>query len=204
MEKLTLTPNAPVLIALRFPQGRIVQSRFGEEQQVQFSLVDGRTYYASLGVAQKINDLKLGDQEEFYIAKKQTGKAQYGYVDVWLRRDKPAPQPEPEPSLLERQLAASIHEAQARKAAATAPVPPPAAPPQQGTGTYGPVAVPRTQQQPQQMAASWAQNLLTQTNQLIEVYADACRHAEQLGVPNAVVRTVMLSAFIGLQKKGNY
>jgi len=197
MEKLNLQPNVPAIIALKYSQGKVVASRFGDEQQVQFCLTDGRVYYASLGVAQKINELQLRDQEEFYICKKVTGKAQFGYVDVWHRREPQQPAAE-EPSQLERDLAESIRQAQARKAAASAPAP--AAPPQ--TGTYGPVAVPRPAAQP--IAVSWAQALLNQTNQLIDVYAEACRHAEGQGVPNAVVRTVMLSAFIGLQRKGNY
>ena len=199
--KLMLQPNVPELIALKYPTGKICDSRFGDEKQVYFGLVDGRSAYLSPGVANKIYGLQLGNREEFYICKKATGKAQQGYIDVWLApegeksRARAEMQDEP-PSLLERQLAASIHESQQRKPAASAP------PVQsQGTGTYGPVAMPSRAPQAQQLQP-WGVTLLNQTNALIDVYAQACIHAESQGVPNAVVRTVMLSAFIGLQRKG--
>lgn len=213
LSKLVLEPNVPQKIALRYPTGKIVESRFKEEKEVYYSLVDGRAAYLSLGVSQSINNLQLGNGEEFWICKRWNGdRRQQPRYDVWLTpegekiraMDQANPQPE-QPSLLERQLAASIHEAQQRKQATSAPAPPPP----QGTGTNGPVAVPqRVSAAAAQLVASapqlqaWGQNLLAQTNQLIDVYALACQHAETQGVPNAVVRTVMLSAFIGLQRKG--
>ena len=202
--KLNLVANVPELIALRYSTGKIVESRFGDEQQVYFGLVDGRAAYLSLGVAQKIYALQLGNREEFYICKKSTNKAQRGYVDVWLTpegeklRASEETEPEP-PSELEHQLAASIqHAQQQRKPAASAqPLP------THGTGTHGPVAMPaRAPQQQPTTLQPWGVTLLNQTNSLIDVYAQACLHAESRGVPNAVVRTVMLSAFIGLQRKG--
>jgi len=197
--KLMLQPNVPELIALKYPTGKIVDSRFGpDEKQVYFSLVDGRAAYLSLGIANKIYALQLGNREEFYICKKATSKAQQGYVDVWLApegekaRARAEMEAEP-PSLLERQLAASLHE---RKPAASAP------PVQsQGTGTYGPVAMPSRAPQAQQLQP-WGVTLLNQTNALSEVYAQACLRADELSVSHAAVRTFMLSAFISLSKKG--
>ena len=206
--KLILQPNIPELIALKYPTGKVVESRFGDAQQVFFSLVDGRSAYLSLGVAQKIYALQLGNREEFYVCKKSTNKAPAGYVDVWLTPEGEqvrgaAQEPEP-PSHLERQLAASITEAQNRKL-------------NNGAGSVRQPAPPSPINRPHQVQHAnqsnhtsheapvqlgWAQALLRNTNALVDIYAEACQHADQLSVPHAAVRTLLISAFIGQQKSG--
>ena len=59
--KLVLEPNVPQLIALKYPTGKIVESRYGDTKQVFYSLADGRAAYVSLGVSQSINNLTLPD-----------------------------------------------------------------------------------------------------------------------------------------------
>lgn len=165
--KLVLEPNVPQLIALKFPTGKTVESRYGDEKQVYFSLVDGRAAYFSLGVAQSINNLMLGNREPFYVCKRWNGdKKQAARYDVWLtpegekeraRLENPDGWPaqtvaaipaQNPPSELEQQLAASLAEVNRRRDGANLiqrRPPTPAAPPQppaQGTGTHGPAPVP--------------------------------------------------------------
>jgi hypothetical protein len=227
--KLVLEPNVPQLIALKYPTGKMVESRFGDEKQVYFSLVDGRSAYFSLGVAQAINNLMLGTREPFFVCKRWNGsKQQAPRYDVWLtpegekQRAAQDMQPpiaaipaEDPPSDLERQLEKSLAQIQARKNDANlATRRPPvteygnAGPVVTGQAQFsnnstGPVPVPRAQTAPASLQA-WAKSLLDQTNTLVDVYAQACEHASAQNVPPAVVRTVMLSAFIGLQRKGSY
>jgi hypothetical protein len=185
--KLQLQPNVPELIALKFATGKPVSSNFSDEKQVFFSLVDGRSAFLGLDVAQSIANLQLGNREAFYICKKTGGQA--GYIDVWLSPEgekaraadeaQTAPAIPAQPSEFERQALASLAAIQERKLAP------------------GPVVVP-----PRPEVQGWGKVLLAQTNSLIDIYAQACKHAETQGVPPAVVRTVMLSAFIGIQRNG--
>lgn len=189
--KLTLEPNVPQLIALKFPTGKIVDSRYGDEKQVFYSLLDGRAAYVSLGISQSINNLMLGNREQFWICKRWNGeRGQKPRYDVWLT-------PEGERARATEEMAA-----ESRKAPASAP----AQQTERGTGTNGPVAtrarVPVAATATEPDLLPWGQRLLGETTQLLEVYAQACDHAETLGIPHAVVRTLMISAFIGLQKKG--
>jgi hypothetical protein len=157
--KLVLEPNVPQLIALKYPTGKIVESRFGEEKQVYFSLVDGRAAYFSLGLAQSINNLMLGTRERFNICKRWNGERQQApRYDVWLtpegEKERAAQEMQPPivsqepPSELEQQLDASLAAIQARKRDAqslTSRTPvqaPPVQAPQMQRVPQGPVAVP--------------------------------------------------------------
>lgn len=131
--KLVLEPNVPQEIALKFPTGKIVESQYSEEKQVYFSLADGRSMYVSLGVAQSITNLMLGNRESFFICLRWNGdKKQPRRHDVWLtpagekaratqEMEPPIPVPAEDPSELERQLAASIQALQAKRDAARKP-----------------------------------------------------------------------------------
>lgn len=223
--KLRFQPNVPEKIALKYPTGKICDSLYGDEKQVYFSLVDGRSMYVSLGVAQSITNLQLGNREPFMICKRWNGeKTQAARYDVWLtpegeklraeqdaRENTPPPiVAQDPPSELEMQLAASMEQIQARKRDAQLIQKRPPAPAQplpesspQSTGTHGPVAVPARRETANPAALqSWAKHLLATTNELVDVYAQACQHAESQGVPGAVVRTVMLSAFINISRRG--
>lgn len=72
MEKVTFTPNVPQQVALRFPDGKLVEGRFGD--QVLFTLVDGRAMYLDTAVAAKINQLGIQKGERFHICKRWSGK----------------------------------------------------------------------------------------------------------------------------------
>lgn len=132
--KLTLQPNIPQCVALRFPTGKIVTSRFGDEKQVFFSLVDGRSAFVSLGVGQSINNLRLGDEEKFWICKRWNGEArQQPRFDVWLT---------PEGEKLRAQKEANPQPVQQPLPVRKAPVSEAGSLPTLGTGTNGPVAMP--------------------------------------------------------------
>lgn len=72
MDKVTFTPNVPVSVALKFPEGRQVEGRFGD--QMYYSLVDGRAMYLDMPVAAKINALEVKARETFIICKRHSGK----------------------------------------------------------------------------------------------------------------------------------
>ena len=72
MEKVTFTPNVPVQVALRYPEGKQVEGRFGD--QMLYSLVNGQVMYLDLDVAAKINALAVRKGEPFSICKRWTGK----------------------------------------------------------------------------------------------------------------------------------
>lgn len=219
--KLVLEPNVPQQIALKYPTGKIVESRYGDEKQVYFSLADGRSAYFSLGLAQSITNLQLGTREPFFICKYWNGeKGQAPRYNVWLTPEgekqraaqeraesSQMPIPEETPSELEATLAASIAAIQARNRGENLitrrpPAQAAAVPSPQGTGTNGPAPMPQRSQALPVAIQGWGAALLKQTNALIDVYAEACRHAESLNVPAAVVRTVMISAFINISKSG--
>lgn len=202
--KLVLEPNVPQTIALKYPTGKECASNFSDEKQVFYSLVDGRSAYFSLGIAQKITDLQLGTREPFNICKRWNGqKTQAPRYDVWLTNEgekaraameaePPIAVPQPTHAEVEQHIASAVRQMEVRQRQsanlnpATAP-PPPTADPAERRAVTG-----------------WAAILLRQTNTLIDVYAHALDHAEAQGIPAAVVRTVMISAFIGLQKKGDF
>ena len=82
MEKLTLTPNVPQQIALKFPDGKLVEGRYGD--QVMFSLTNGQVMYLDTDVAAKINLLDLRKNEPFMICKRWTGKkGDSPQLDIW-------------------------------------------------------------------------------------------------------------------------
>ena len=72
MEKLTLTPNVPQQVALKFPDGKLVEGRFGD--QMMYSLANNQVMYLDTDVAAKINALELRKNEPFWICKRWTGK----------------------------------------------------------------------------------------------------------------------------------
>jgi hypothetical protein len=82
MEKLTLTPNVPQQIALKFPDGKLVEGRYGD--QVMYSLTNGQVMYLDTDVATKINLLEVRKNEPFMICKRWTGKKGHSpQLDVW-------------------------------------------------------------------------------------------------------------------------
>jgi len=138
-QKLEITPNVPIQIALKYPEGKIVEGRFGD--QVYFSLAEppDSCLYLDLGVAQTINMLGLRRGQLFWACKRWTGKrSDLPVWDFWpVAKDemKPAHPPLsacatglPE-SELEQQLRASLAEIERKKKAeAVSAAPAPTAP----------------------------------------------------------------------------
>jgi hypothetical protein len=146
MNKVEFAPNTPVQMALKFPNGKLDQTRrFGD--QMFFTLVDGRCMYLNLDVAAKIDALGLKRGEPFWLCKRWTGQRKDAPVwEAWTdagepparppdpppappRRPLPFPAPTSGTDLLERQLRASLAEIERKKAEAVAPAPAPAAAP---------------------------------------------------------------------------
>lgn len=203
--KLTLEPNIPLQISLASLEPKIIWEGT-TPIEVQYKLVDGRNLYLPIELGASIMNLALGDREPFFICRYSSkDRAVKDKISVWLtpagekhraalERDLAEKEQAERDTLLERQLAGSIHEAQAiRKPPAAAP----AAEVPLGAGTTGPVPVPRPSVPPALHA-----KLLAETNHLITVYSEAVKRAEELGVPAGVVRSLMLSAYIGLNQRG--
>jgi len=74
MAILSLPPNTPTEIALRFPDGKQVEGRFGD--QVMYSLVEppDHVIYLDLDVAAKLNILEPRPKEIILACKRSTGK----------------------------------------------------------------------------------------------------------------------------------
>jgi hypothetical protein len=72
VEKLVLQPNLPECIALKFADGKLSEGRFGD--QMFYTLVDGRGWYADLDVAAKVNLLELRPHEPFWVCKRMSGQ----------------------------------------------------------------------------------------------------------------------------------
>jgi hypothetical protein len=82
MEKVQFTPNVPVPVALKYPEGKSVEGRFGD--QMYYTLADGRCMYLDLDVAAKINLLDLRKGETFMMCKRWSGKkGETPQWDVW-------------------------------------------------------------------------------------------------------------------------
>src|ERR1051325_5112481 len=82
-EKVTFKPNEPQTVTIRYPEGKIVSGRFGE--QVMYSLEGNQVMFLDLGVAQKINLLEPQPGESLCICKRWNGeKSQPVRWDVWL------------------------------------------------------------------------------------------------------------------------
>jgi hypothetical protein len=105
LEKLLITPNVPVQVALKFAgDGKLCKSQHGYADQVYFTLAQpaGHCIYTDLPVAAKIKALEPAAGELFWIQKKWTGqKGVAPEWDVWPANDGPvAPPSAPKPPAL--------------------------------------------------------------------------------------------------------
>lgn len=113
MGKVTFTPNVPQQIALKYPQGKLISGRWGE--QMLFTLVDGRQMYVPMDVASKISMLEVNVNEPFCICKRWSGqKSQPARWDVWLtplaEKDRAVEESQSAETPLERQLRDSLEQ----------------------------------------------------------------------------------------------
>jgi hypothetical protein len=206
LQKIKFQTNITVEAALKFAEGKLCDSQFGDPQYM-FTTTDDRVFFVAEKVAQKIHGLRLQPQEPFEICKKE--------VDYGNGRKG-----------IEWQVA-KVGFAPGEQSNGTFVVP--TAQPGAGAGTPAPVATAVKQppynngngsktnghangngnghapQPPQDIRATWAQFLLGQTEDLIDVYATASQYASDRhgnSVKAEDVRSLLLSAFINISKNG--
>jgi len=68
VDKIKFQTNVPVEVALRFPEGKLCDSQFGDPQYM-FSTTDDRAFFVAAKVAQKIHGLRLKPGELIDIVK---------------------------------------------------------------------------------------------------------------------------------------
>lgn len=214
-EAVDFPPNTPVLVSLKYGQGKIISTRNGE--RVMFTLADERVMFLDLGPAQKINELGVNVRETFFLKKQWSGKKGERVEWVcWLspetekaRAIAEARKDGSDPDLVGK-LQDSIHQAQGRfgsqpdgtfavpridsaRASVSAPAQAPSETRKDSTPNSNPVG----------HLQGWAQFLLSETTALLDVYAAAVRYSsEKHGnlVKPEDVRALMTTAFIQTRK----
>jgi hypothetical protein len=68
LQKIKFQTNIPVEAALKFGEGKLCDSQFGDPQYM-FTTVDDRVFFVAEKVAQKIHGLRLKPEEPFEIIK---------------------------------------------------------------------------------------------------------------------------------------
>src|SRR5476649_444350 len=68
LQKIKFQTNIPVEAALKFAEGKLCDSQFGDPQYM-FTTVDDRVFFVAEKVAQKIHGLRLKPEEPFEIIK---------------------------------------------------------------------------------------------------------------------------------------
>ena len=69
MDKIQPALNTPLDLAVQYPEGQEVQSKFGPGKQVMFVTVDGKALYLSQYAASKIQGLNLKPGQPFRLTK---------------------------------------------------------------------------------------------------------------------------------------
>src|ERR1017187_1873892 len=70
LQKIKFQTNITVEAALKFAEGKLCDSQFGDPQYM-FTTTDDRVFFVAEKVAQKIHGLRLQSQEPFEICKKE-------------------------------------------------------------------------------------------------------------------------------------
>ena len=158
--KVSFEANVPVELAIHWAEGKIVAGRFGDQVMYSCDCPADSVMFLDMAVSQKINMLEIQPGERFFVCKRPKNGSVPARWDVWLspateklRAMKESPggawTSPVLPAAQRQQIDGSIRQVQERKAAAIADRPAAAAvatqpvPQPQGTGTYGPVAVPQ-------------------------------------------------------------
>jgi hypothetical protein len=215
-EKVTFVPNEPVTVTLRYPAGKIVPGRFGE--QVMWGLSDGRVMFLDLDVAQKVNLLEPQAGESINICKRWNGqKGQPVRWDVWLSPATEKMRAVREVTPLEGQLRQSVTETCERRYN-TLQVPAPANGERNGTGAVAIRPLPSLQEPPadQNRAAIVSEpshrsaapsGLVDEANLLVDAFAQVLDRAlskYQGRVKPDEVRALLISAYIQKGKAGSH
>ena len=209
LQKIKFQTNITVETALKFPEGKLCDSQFGDPQ-FMFTTTDDRVFFVAEKVAQKIHGLRLQPHEPFEITKAEVdyGNGRKG-IEWQVAKVGFVPGEQPDGTLV-------VASAQPGAGAVT-PAPVAAAVKQphsnNGNGTkpngrsngngngHGHTITIATPDLP----IAWAQLLLLQTNALVDVYFHALDYASE-NYGNAVkaedVRALMTTAFINVSKNG--
>jgi hypothetical protein len=210
LQKIKFQTNIPVEMALKFAEGKLCDSQFGDPQ-FMFTTVDDQVFFVAEKVAQKIHGLRLKAQEPLEIikAEKDYGNGRKG-IEWLVNRVGFTPGEQPD----------GTFSVPVVNGTAVSPAAPPKAPTKvqqqqpvangngnnnshtNGNGQAAPPALPLEAPQP---LTQWAVSLLGQTKQVIDVYAMACEYASKAHgntVRTDDVRAIMTTAFINLSKQG--
>jgi hypothetical protein len=97
-EYLRFSTNVAVEVALRFPEGKQVQSKLeGGADQMMYSLADGRVMYVPLHVGERIRELHIGPGERFSLIKAEVKTGNRRGIEWKVTRVDPLPEP-PQPA----------------------------------------------------------------------------------------------------------
>jgi hypothetical protein len=179
MAVIRFQTNIPVELRLRSTEGRPVESQFGGMQQM-FSADEGNFYVSeTVGaiLAEQFRKLNVRPGLPIEITKAEVSKGNGRKGIEWSVTTlgyAPIEQPVEKPSELERQLAESVRQVQARKAA----------------------------QMAETAAPAWTEALVSQTNALVDAYAQVLKHSSRHEglVKGEDIRSIFLSAFINVTK----
>ncbi len=185
--------------------GVIREGMYGPQKL--YHLADGRAIYLDLDLASRIdNCCEIG--KEFWLCKHSGGKGRKTRYDIYHEN----PMKEPGESNLERDLRLSIPEATRPRRGRVTPIAapkfpelPPAAPPMIEAPPVSDVQTSaQTASEIARKAPAWAETLVHQTNHLVDSYAECLKHAADhgLAVRPDDVRTLLVTAFIGLSQRG--
>jgi hypothetical protein len=185
MPVIRFQTNIPVGLRLRSTEGRPVESQFGGMQQM-FSADEGNFYVSeTVGaiLAEQFRKLNVRAGLPIEITKAEVSKGNGRKGIEWTVATlgyAPGEQANgtlviEKPSELERQLAESVRQVQARKTA-----------------------------QMENAAPAWTDALVSQTNALVDAYAQVLKHSSKHEglVKGEDIRSIFLSAFINVTKNG--
>jgi hypothetical protein len=99
-ENIKFQTNVPLTVALRFADGKPVQSQFNGEDQVMFTCSDGRRMYLSPYAAAKIEALHAKAGERITITKKEVQRGNRRGIEWEAIRAVSEPEPvrQPQPT----------------------------------------------------------------------------------------------------------
>jgi hypothetical protein len=196
--------NVPEKVALAYPDGVLKDGMYGP--RVRYTLTDGRLMWLDPDVAARINTMEISPRQEFWVVKrKPAGRTQKTRWDIYLEDPTPLAGESP----LECDLRLSLQDIARQRAVPKEQSAPPQPPSSvSAPRPIGTAPTPRAQEVALSIVTkkqpAWAQSLVSQTNQLVDAYAECILHAAQHGltVKPEDVRTLLVTAFINLSQRG--
>ncbi len=247
LEKIKFQTNVPVELALKFAEGKLCDSQFGNPQYM-FSTTDDRAFFVDEKVAKKIHGLRLKPGEPIDIVKAEVDYTNGRKGIEWqITRINPPVGEQPDGTLVVPRAGAGARTpapvpvvpcancgrpAIGIKSGTGSPICTTCADDLAGAGARTPAPVTAASQQASHNGNGsktngngngngngnapairpegdplmpWALFLLSQTRQLIDVYALSCQYAQAKHgglMRGEDVRSLMLSAFINVSKNG--